>query len=148
MTNYKAFIKNKNTLIPIIGLVLVFIFSLLPKIQISLLYLNGGFSYLIAFPFNTDKTEITEIVNTIVNYSLLILGYIFYYRTDTRFILILSCFLVLFSGQMIILSLIENYIKKLVDFYYFQFLLAGLTPILICFFIGVFKIKMIKKARV
>jgi hypothetical protein len=96
--------NKKELSVSTIGTIVIILIAIFPLTQIILLTLNGGLTYIFAIPFGaTTKSDVTGVTSIIVNSILTILGLVMFYRADKTWTRLLSVFLIMFSGQMLML---------------------------------------------
>jgi len=120
-----------------IGIILTIVVTIFPLTQIILLTLNGGLTYLFTLPFNSNKSETATISSITFNSFAFILGIIFYYRAKKTWQKIISVFLIMFSGQMLVLFLADQSYNG--DNYLAGYTAVSGIPTLIVVTIGILK---------
>ena len=92
------------------GIVVTVALTIFPVTQMMLLFLNGGLTYIFAIPFGaTTKSEVTTISSLVVNSVLAISGLIVFYFARRTWVTIVSTFLIMFSGQMLVMFITDEF---------------------------------------
>jgi hypothetical protein len=93
-----------------IGIIVTIGLSIFPLTQITLLTLNGGLTYTFAIPFGaTTKSGVTEVASVVINLILTIVGLITFYLGERTLVKIVSAFLIMFSGQMLVTFMADEF---------------------------------------
>jgi hypothetical protein len=88
----------------------VVVITIFPVTQIILLTLNGGLSYVFALPFDaTTKTGVVEQTSLILNIVLTLLAIVAYFKFEKTWIVIVSTFFIMFSGQTLMLFVSDEF---------------------------------------
>ena len=121
-----------------IGIILTIALTIFPVTQIILLTLNGGLTYIFAIPFGaTTKSEVTGVTSIVVNSILIIVGLITFYFGERTWVKIVSTFLIMFSGQMLVMFMTDEFNGG--DNYLIGWLTVSGIPILIILTVGLIK---------
>ncbi len=130
--------NNRELSSSTIGIIVTIALTIFPVTQIMLLYLNGGLTYLFAIPFGaTTKSEVTTISSLVVNSILTITGLIIFYFARRTWVIIVSTFLIMFSGQMLMMYMTDEFNGG--DNYLLGWLTVTGVPSLIILTIGLVK---------
>ncbi len=130
--------KKKELSSSTIGIIVTVALTIFPVTQIMLLYLNGGLTYIFAIPFGaTTKSEVTTISSLVVNSILTISGLIIFYFARRTWVTIVSTFLVMFSGQMLVMFMTDEFNGG--DNYLLSWLTVSGIPTLTILTIGLLK---------
>jgi hypothetical protein len=135
--------NKEDIIIPTIFLGVILLTSIVPIAQVTLMYLNGGLTYIFAIPFDTDNTNTTEITSIIVNSILTAIGLILFYNSKVTLSRILTSLLILFCGQGAMLFLIDRILTEDYSYYLYWTVLSG-TPVLVTLLVGLFKYRTLK----
>ena len=130
---------NKEVIvIPATFLGIVLLTSMIPIIQVILMTLNGGLTYIVNMPFGNDK--IATLKTTGIIFNTVLTGFALYlnYNSTETFKKILTSFLALFFGQGMMLFVIDNFLKE-DDSHYFYWAVVSGTPMLLMFLVGTIK---------
>jgi hypothetical protein len=93
-----------------IGIIVTIALTIFPVTQIILLTLNGGLTYIFAIPFGaTTKSGVTEITSVVINSILTIVGLITFYFGEKTWVKIVSAFLIMFSGQVLVMLMTDEF---------------------------------------
>jgi len=121
-----------------IGIILTIALTIFPVTQIILLTLNGGLTYIFAIPFGaTTKSDVTGVTSIVVNSILIIVGLITFYFGERTWVKIVSTFLIMFSGQMLVMFMTDEFNGG--DNYLIGWLTVSGIPILIILTVGLIK---------
>ncbi|MBA4058085.1 MAG: hypothetical protein C0490_25430 [Marivirga sp.] len=102
--------NKKNISSSTIGIIITIALTIFPVTQIILLTLNGGLTYIFAIPFGaTTKSGVTEVTSIVVNSILTTLGLILLYFAERFWIKIASTFLIMFSGQTLVMLMSDEF---------------------------------------
>jgi hypothetical protein len=134
---------KEDITIPTILLGIILLTSIVPMVQIMLMTLNGGLTYIFAIPFDTDKSNTTEIVSIVFNSILTIIGLFLFYKSKVTWTRILTALLVLFCGQGVMLFIIDKILTEDDSYYIYWTVLSG-TPVLLTLMVGLLKYRTLK----
>ncbi len=109
----------------------------------TLMYLNGGLTYIFAIPFDTANANTTETASIVFNSILTAIGLILFYNSRVTWTRILTSLLVLFCGQGVMLFLIGKILTEDDSYYLYWTILSG-TPVLVTLLVGLFKYRTLK----
>ncbi len=119
--------------------------TVFPVSQIILLTLNGGLAYIFALPFEAvTKSGVVERTSLILNIVLTLIAATAYLRFDKTWILIVSTFFIMFSGQALMLFVSDEFNGG--DNYFLGWLTVSGIPTLTLVAILTLKYFMNKKA--
>jgi hypothetical protein len=135
--------RNEDITIPAIFLGVILLTSIVPIVQMTLMYLNGGLTYIFAIPFDTANANTTETASIVFNSILTAIGLILFYNSRVTWTRILTSLLVLFCGQGVMLFLIGKILTEDDSYYLYWTILSG-TPVLVTLLVGLFKYRTLK----
>lgn len=128
---------------PFLGISVTIGLTVFPVIQIILLYLNGGLSYLLALPFGANtNSEVVEHTAVVLNTLLIVIGCLVFYSSLKPWKLYFSTFLVMFSGQALIVFV--SGILNGGDDYFWGWLTISGIPVLLIVILGFNKVDFVK----
>ena len=103
--------------------------TVFPVSQIILLTLNGGLAYVFALPFDAaTKSGVVEQTALILNIILTLLAVSVYLKSDKTWIVIVSTFFIMFSGQSLMLFVSDEFNRG--DNYFLGWLIVSGIPTL------------------
>ncbi len=137
-TRHATTMNKEDIVIPTIFLAVVVFTSMIPIVQVILMNLNGGLTYLINIPFDNNKLETLETTGIFFNTILTAFGLFLFYKSKETLTRILTSFLVLFFGQGMMLFTIDNFLKEDDSYYIYWTVLSG-TPMILTLLVGLFK---------
>lgn len=130
--------NKEDVIIPAIFLGLVILTSVVPIVQVMLMTLNGGLTYIVSMPFDNDKLDNLETTGIVFNAVLTGFGLFLFYKSRKTWTRILTSFLVLFFGQGMMLFSIDNFLKEDDSYQIYWAVLSG-TPMFLTVLVGLFK---------
>lgn len=130
--------NKEDIVIPATFLGVVLLTSMIPIIQVILMTLNGGLTYIVNMPFGNDKIATLETTGIIFNTVLTVFALYLNYNSTETFKKILTSFLALFFGQGMMLFVIDNFLKEDDSHYIYWAVVSG-TPMLLMFLVGIIK---------
>jgi hypothetical protein len=103
---------NKRQSSGLIGIMIVVVITIFPLTQVMLLTLNGGLTYAFAFLFGAaSKSGVTELTSIVLNSILATIGMIGFYLAEKSCLKMVSVFLIMFSGQMLVMFQADDFNK-------------------------------------
>jgi TctA family transporter len=134
---------KEDILIPTIFLGAILMTSVMPIYQMTLMHLNGGLTYIFAIPFDTDKSNTTEITSIVFNSIATIIGLFLFYKSKKTLTRVLTSFLILFTGQAVMLFVVDKLLTEDDSYYIYWTVLSG-TPVLATLLVGLYKYQTLK----
>ncbi|MBO3696811.1 hypothetical protein [Roseivirga sp. E12] len=116
---------------PFLGISITVGLTIFPVTQIILLYLNGGLSYLLALPFGANtNSEVVENAAIVLNTLLIVIGCLAFYFSLKPWKLYFSTFLIMFSGQALIVF-VSGILNGGDDYFWGWLAMSGIPVLLI-----------------
>src|SRR5688572_26012289 len=99
--------NKEDITIPTIFLGVIILASLVPIVQITLMTLSGGLTYILTIPFDYSESTM-KTIGIVFNTGLTIIGLFLFYKSKETWTRILTSVLVLFAGQGLMLFTIDR----------------------------------------
>jgi len=107
--NYNEIMRKQSTRLTIVISLIFILSSLLPLIQIFLMYGNGSLLAIVDKILFRNDSDNTQITNWIVNFSLSVVSLALYFKTKTRFFKIIYSILFTIFSSLFICFLAYDY---------------------------------------
>lgn len=130
--------NKENIVIPSIFFGFVLLTSMIPVIQVILMTLNGGLTYIMNIPFDNNNLGALETTGIVFNGFLTVFALFLFYNANKTWTRFLTTLLVLFFGQGLMIFNIDKFLKEDDSYYIYWIVLSG-TPILMTLMVGLYK---------